>query len=342
MNVTILRTGRCYMKNGYLWFVAPILALLLGSCSILPGSRPASDSAMKTEIVQILTAMVTDSPIILDQPIVEETTIPTQVMVSTQTALPASETTPALELGQMATSTLGEVNFESTPATLPQEGNPPSTIEPIPTSIYQQQTQTAVGTPTKPADDPVLILGSPTWKDTFENGDNWPLGIDLYVDLKAGGGSLQMTGLTTKNGWRLSGQKTSNFYLELTGKMPVCSGADQFGLFFRSPNLALANRGYLYGISCEGKFALRKWDTDTMTVLENWKTSDAILRGSDQTNRIGVMAKGNVLKLYVNGVLVDTITDSSFSQGYIGLYIGSKETLKLTAVLDEIAYWVLP
>ena len=330
------------MKNGYLWFVAPILALLLGSCSILPGSRPATDSAMQTEIVQILTAMVTDSPMILDQPTIEETEIPTQVVVSTETNIPTTESTPSIELGQLATSTPVQENFESTPAPLPQEGNPPSTLEPIPTSMYQQQTLTAVGTPTKSADDPVLILGSPTWKDTFENGDNWPLGIDLYVDLKAGGGSLQMTGLTTKNGWRLSGQKTANFYLELTGKMPVCSGADQFGLFFRSPNLALANRGYLYGISCDGKFALRKWDTDTMTVLQNWMTSDAILRGADQTNRIGVMAKGNVLKLYVNGVLVDTITDSSFSQGYIGLYIGPKETSKLTAVLDEIAYWVLP
>lgn len=316
--------------------------LILGSCSILPGSRPASDSAMQTEIVQILTAMVTDSPMTDEQPVEEATIIPTLELLPTETSIPTLAITTSQEYGQLITSTPGETSFDSTPAPLPQEGNPPSTLEPIPTSIYQQQTITSAVTPTKSADDPILALGSPTWKDSFDNGDNWPLGIDLYVNLKASGGTLQMTGLTTKNGWRLSGQKAANSYIELTGKMPVCSGADQFGLFFRSPNLALANRGYLFGISCDGKYALRKWDTDTMTVLANWKPNDAILKGADQTNRIGVMAKGNELKLYVNGVLVDTITDSSFSQGYIGLYIGPKETTNLTAVLDELSYWILP
>jgi hypothetical protein len=197
-------------------------------------------------------------------------------------------------------------------------------------------------TPTQPLNDPALTLGTPTWKDSFDNGDNWPLGVDKYVDLKVGSGSLQMVGLTSKNGWRLSRQKATNFYLQLTGKMSTCSGADQFGLFFRVPNLSLADRGYLFGISCDGKFALRKWNIDVMTVLENWKTSDAILKGSNQINRLGVMAKGSEIKLYINGVLVDTIKDTSFSQGYIGLYVGSKETKNLTAVLDEIAYWVLP
>ena len=75
------------------------------------------------------------------------------------------------------------------------------------------------------------------------------------------------------------------------------------------PTCSLADRGYLFGISCDGKFALRKWSIDTMTVLENWKTNDAILIGSNQTNRLGIMAKGNELKLYINGVLVDTVKD---------------------------------
>ncbi len=94
--------------------------------------------------------------------------------------------------------------------------------------------------------------------------------INMWT-LKVGSGSLQMVGLTSVNGWRFSSQKEANFYLQLTGKMSTCSGADNFGVFVRGSYQALANKGYLYGISCDGKFALRKWNIDTMTVLENWK-----------------------------------------------------------------------
>jgi len=339
MLLRILDLKRCHMKKSTISIIAITgLTIFLVSCSILPGSRPASESAMQTEIAQILTAMVTETTVpAIELPATEEVISPTNILTEPSNL----EVTPTVEIGQLITSTSEEQNFESTPAPLPVEGNPPATLEAIPTSNGPLPTPTIASTPTQPANDPILALGSPTWKDTFDNGDNWPLGVDKYVDLKVGNGSLQMTGLTTKNGWRLSNQKAVNFYLQLTGKMSVCSGVDHFGLFFRVPNLSLADRGYLFGISCDGKFALRKWSIDTMTVLENWKSNDAILKGSNQINRLGIMAKGNELKLYVNGVLVDTVKDSSFSQGYIGLYIGPKETTKLTAVLDEIAYWVI-
>jgi hypothetical protein len=326
-------------KINLLSFVIMTIALMLVSCSILPASRTTSDSQMQTEIVQILTAMVTETA----TPFMESTaTAEVQVPTEQPTEAILQNGTPTVEIGQIVTSTASDQTFISTPAPLPDEGNPPATLEPIPTSQGQQATATTAMTPTQPVDDPALTLGTPTWKDSFDNGDNWPLGVDKYVDLKVSSGSLQMVGLTSKNGWRLSRQKATNFYLQLTGKMSTCSGEDQFGLFFRVPNLSLADRGYLFGISCDGKFALRKWNIDVMTVLDNWKTSNAILKGSNQINRLGVMAKGNAIKLYINGVLVDTIKDTSFSQGYIGLYVGSKETKNLTAVLDEIAYWVLP
>jgi hypothetical protein len=317
------------------------VTLLLVSCSLLPGSRPASESAMQTEIAQILTAMVTETVVpLIELPPTEEIIAPTEEIIE-PTDSQILDLTPTVEIGQLITSTPEDLVFESTPAPLPDEGNPPSTLEAIPTSHGSSTTPTAANTPTQVVNDPILTLGSPTWKDTFDNGDNWPLGVDKFVDLKSSGGSLQMIGLTNKNGWRLSNQKAVNFYLQLTGKMAVCSGADHYGLFFRVPNLSLADRGYLFGISCDGKYALRKWSIDTMTVLKNWKSNDAILKGSNQTNRLGIMAKGNELKLYINGVLVDTVKDSSFSQGYIGLYVGPKETTKLTAVLDEIAYWII-
>lgn len=330
-------------KTTFFLFLIMIIALTMTSCSALPISRPVSDNQMQTEIAQILTAMVTETP----APLIEATaTEPVAAPTEQPLESTAESNVPTVEIGQLATSTPGEETFISTPAPLPEEGNPPGTLEPIPTSKNQQSTTSAVATsestPTQTISDPVLTLGEPTWKDTFDTGDNWGLGTNEFMTSKVVDGTLQMVGLKTKNGWILSRQKAANFYLQLTGKMSTCSGADNYGLFFRAPSLTYANRGYLYGISCDGKFALREWNVDKMAVLQDWKTSNSILKGSNQVNRLGIMAQGNVLKLYVNGVLVDTVKDSTFDQGYLGLYIGRKVTTNLTAVLDEISFWDLP
>lgn len=325
-------------KIAFISLILLIIDLSISSCSILPSSRPVTDSQMQTEIVQILTAMVTETATPLPEPTIEATMpAPTEevIIVTTQ------ETTPSSEIGQLITSTPSELSFDSTPAPLPQEGNPPSTLAPIPTSSGSLPTATQGTSPTQSSTDPIIKLGSPTWTDSFDNGDNWPLGIDKFVNLKVGGGSLQMMGLTMKNGWRVSRQHGTNFYLQLAGKMASCSGADNYGLFFRVPNLSLADRGYLFGVSCDGKFALRKWGDDKMTVLINWKESDAIIQGSNQVNKLGVWVKGSEIKLYVNGVQVGSTKESSFSQGYIGLYVGPKETTNLTAILDELSFWTL-
>ena len=258
------------MKNSIVHTIAIFaITLLMASCSMLPTSRSVSDSQMQTEIVQILTAMVTETPV----PLLESTATKEAVPPTEQSAQSTEISgAPTVEIGQLATSTPGEETFDSTPAPLPDEGNPPATLEPIPTSQNQQGTPTVAST--QSATDPILTLGEPTWKDTFDNGNNWGVGVNEFVDSKVDGGSLQMLALTTKNGWILSNQKGANFYVQLTGKMATCAGADNYGLFLRSPSIS-AKSGYLYGISCDGKYAFRKWNLDTMTVLRDWKLNDA-------------------------------------------------------------------
>lgn len=314
-----------------------MLSILLVSCSILPSVQPKSDYVMQTEIVQILTAMVTPTAMgqgeefpALATPTPANPVEPTEEYIPMETQQDAI--IPTAEIGQLATSTPVE-GFINTPAPLPTDGP----ISPTPTLASQPGV-----TPTANPGDPTVDLGAPTRKDTFDTGDNWPLGVDEYVDLRTSGGSLLMTGRLMKNGWRLSNQQAVNFYLELTGKMAACTGTDNFGMIFRVPNATMADRGYLFGISCEGKYALRKWDIDKMTNIINWTAAPAILVGSNQVNRLGVMARGNELKLFVNGKLVNTVTDQSFGHGYFGLYIGPKETTFLTSSLDEISFWVLP
>ncbi len=63
------------------------------------------------------------------------------------------------------------------------------------------------------------------------------------------------------------------------------------------------------------------------------------LKGPNQTNRVGVMANGENIKLFINGKMVHEIADATFAQGYFGLFINSEKTPNLTAKINQVDYW---
>lgn len=317
------------MKKLCLVLLVLFLALAQTACVMLPSTHPANDPAMQTQVIQILTAMVTEVAPSLE-PAAHDLFTSTPELSQATVETPAANP-PSQEIGQVATSTpLAEQVIETQVTVIP-------TALPQVTSTPQESS-----TPTTYPGDPITILGSPTWKDTLDSGDNWPLGADAFVNLEANNGSLKMTGLVMQNGWRLASQKAVNSYLETKASMPACTGTDHYGLIFRVPSLTEADQGYLFGISCEGKYALRKWDGDKMSVLKNWTEEPSILKGPNQVNRVGVMVNGHEIKMYINGKLVDTFTDNSYSQGYFGLYIGPKMTPNLVVNYDEVVFYLLP
>lgn len=317
------------MKNLRLIIPVVCFTLIQTACAILPRNQSTNDPKMETQVVQILTAMVTEvTPTneAATHDLLTSTPYLSQTIIETPTAKP-----PSQEIGLIATSSPVPEQTLETELTI------------IPTEILQlSPTLLVSSTPTAYPGDPVTILGSPTWKDALDSGDNWPLGSDEFLNLEAYNGTLKMTGLVMQNGWRLASQKAVNFYLETKAAMPACNGTDHYGLIFRVPSLTEADQGYLFGISCEGKYALRKWDGEKMSVLKNWTEDSIILKGQNQINRLGVMVNGHEIKMYVNGKLVDTLIDNSYSQGYFGLYIGPKMTTNLVVNFDEISFYLLP
>ena len=276
-----------------------------------------------------MTSMVTETPVPLEEPSA------TQILLEPTreaTQLPIVLVTPTVE-------------------TTPDETEDVPTLDITPSeNIYELLTFTPTDaglssvldediTETPAPDDPSLGLGDPTYEDTFANGDNWALGVDSYMDLSAAGGNLVMRGLSTTSGWRITRVSVSNGYIQLTGKINSCSGTDNYGLYFRVPNATTANNGYLFGISCDGKYSLRKWDGETMTSLIYWKSNNAIRKGPNQTNTIGVKLDGYQMELYVNGVLVGSATDDEYGIGSVGIYIAAKETKNLTVLLDDLSVW---
>lgn len=314
------------MRKDRFFLIIPLLLLsiLASGCGLInPAAPTPSDDEMATRVAQILTAMPTSTSAAEDKPVPTNelpTIAPTQPRVVTATPLPATETA----IPEAATAT-------------------PAAATATPTAQL-----TLVPSFTPPASDPRAKLGSPNWTDTMDKDTYWPTGEDKYTAVKFESGVMKFTGLTTTDGWRLASTKQlSNFYLEMKATTATCSGSDRYGMFVRVPVVTEADRGYLFGITCDGQYSLRKWDgkagdKGVMTVLVNWTASPSIQAGSNKTNTIGFMAVGDRLILYANGALLKEVKDSAYGSGSFGVFVGARETTNFTVSVDEINYWENP
>ena len=220
--------------------------------------------------------------------------------------------------------------------------NPTETIEPSPTPAATS-TQTPTASPTLGTSDPRASLGDPTWRDDFADASDWALYEDDHVRLEIAENMLTMTAFNADyyNGWLLSWRKDVNFYIEATGTVETCSGRDSYGLMFRAPASDKGYIGYLFGISCDGRYSLRSWDGEVMSKILDWTLSAQLATGSGQTHRIGVWAQGNELKLYAQGELLKTLTDTTYSEGLFGVFISAAQTPNFTCNVEEFLYWDL-
>jgi hypothetical protein len=294
-----------------------ILAFVLSGCN-LPGFQSDAgldpDDAMATEIARILTGTpiqieATATPADIDQPETPEETEEIQ------------PTEPEEELPEP------EEPVETEAPTATPE--PTDTPMPAPTA-------TLVDT------DPTRNLGDPDWVDNMNNGDNWPTGLDKYTAIKFENGFMKLTVGTDVDGWRVTWPTIGDFYLETTLQSPECEGNDHFGLIFRVPADSQAGKGYLFGITCDGQYSLRRWDGSVMHSLVSLTAHDAIEEGPDVVNKLGIMARGANLALYINGQKVREVSDSNYLEGRFGIFVGGINVEDLTVWVDQIRYWDEP
>lgn len=308
-----------------------VIAALLAGCSLpaLPiVQTPAqSDAEMATKVAQILTAQPSPTP--------------GGVVVATDTGKQAPTLAPTVSQATAGPTVVVEAT--AVPTAVPPTAEP--TAVP-PTAIPPTAAPTAAPTATLVPGDPRASLGAPSLTDKLDNSDYWPTGEDTYTAASFRDGMMLLSALTDSDGWRLmTYDSLTNFYYEVTARFETCSGTDHFGIFARVPVKMPADRGYLVGINCAGQYRFAEWDG---TVKPNglwkthiyWTTNTAILAGANQTNRIGLLAEGSKLTLYVNGVKMDEITDSTFASGYLGLFVGADNTNNLTVQVDEVSIWV--
>lgn len=304
-----------------------ILSLVLTACGNLPLGRTEedmSDSEMATRVAELLSTMTT--------PTTEMVFPPTPTPLAATEAPPEPSAAPATQEPAALPATETPVVVEET--LLPEEAGTPTTEV----------------TPALPETDPARKLGNPTHSDPLDSYEKWtwPTGSDDYLKVNFKDGFLEMTGLTTMAGWRLPmlAQQT-NSYIELTVNSGACQGKDSYGIIFRVPVFKEPTQGYLYEVTCDGYLRLWEWNGKAKPkgeadVLINWKESMDIKTGANQVNRLGVMAVGKSLRIYMNGIPQGEVSDSTYPAGFVGAFVRSVTTPKYTVKFDEMKVWENP
>ncbi len=328
-----------------------VLGLLVSGCnwpSYQGTTIEGADDRMATEIAKILTATPVEIEISPTPEDVEGeiTSVPEE---TEETSLPEETEETSLPEETEETSVPEETEETSVPEETEETQEPPTetpegeqeTAEPTATP-EPTHTPTIAPTPTLADTDPASTLGDPDWVDRMENGDNWATGINEYTGIDFEHGYLKLTTQTEVDGWRLSWPYLEDFYLEVSVQSPECEGGDHFGVMFRVPEGADANKGYLFGITCDGRYSLRRWDGQTMHFPINWTEDEAVNQGENVVNKLGVMAQEATITLYINGHKVDQVVNDAYLEGQFGLFVGGTNVEDLTVWVDEVRYWENP
>jgi hypothetical protein len=305
----------------------------LGACALAtpaPPATPQRPDAVYTAAAETIIAQLTQ----VSAPL--ETSTPVTATLSANTTAIASPVGTNQQAGAAQPS---ETSPAEAVAPSPSEAPPPQGSEtPTPTlspSATPEPTATSV------AGDPKLELGSPTWRDTFNNSDSWPIYDDEHVNMTVQDSSLQMTLLKADkwNSWILTWPILRNFYLEVTAKPGDCADNDNYGLLARAPS---DKEAYLFGFTCDGKYSFRRWTGERFATNVDWTASDYILSGKNQTNRLGLMVNGTTFSLYANGHLLTELRDANYRRGGFGLYASAFKTTNFLVRFQEVQYWELP
>jgi len=290
------------------------LGITVVGCGLIPRYQQAEEQYLETRVAEMLEELPTEEA----QP------------------EPVEESAAVLQATATLEAVWEEVETEEPQAT--EETEEEATLMPEPTA-------TLPPTPTEESYDPGEYLGKPTWKDNFDEVKYWVFGSDDYTTATLENGRMKLVALSEEPGWRIASTEVlTDAYMEVDFEVQKCSGSDRYGIIFRVPEKVDYNQGYIFSVTCDGRYSLRLWDglTKKSIWVKYYAASDAINDGASQSNRLGVMTIENDIGLYINGEKVEVIEDETFTAGYFGVYINRDKTEKLTVFVDNAKYWLKP
>ncbi len=134
----------------------------------------------------------------------------------------------------------------------------------------------------------------------------------------------------------LDGRTFGDFALEVDATQRAGPAESSYGILFR---IVDGQQFYRFDITGNGLYMIERHNNDgTWTrLVPDWTPTSAIVQGLNQTNRLRVLAVGSSLTFYVNGILLTTISDATYTSGAIALDAGTFGGANMQVSFDNLA-----
>jgi DnaJ-like protein len=187
--------------------------------------------------------------------------------------------------------------------------------------------------------------GNPTLNDSLSapSNNNWD---QLAASNSTASGSCAYTG-----GAYHSTMPTKGFFQPCYAQAPTFSNfayqvdmtitqGDEGGILFRAD--PTNSKFYLFHISQSGAYDLFLYIDNQGTHAKNLLSNSTTLfkQGLNQTNTITVVARGGAIYFFINGQYLDSVNDSTFASGKIGVF-GESNTNSTDVAFSNARVWQL-
>jgi len=154
--------------------------------------------------------------------------------------------------------------------------------------------------------------------DFNQDTGDWEIYDDDNGQVFYEGGWLHVLNYTTapEDTETMTDQYLTDFVLEVETKLIAGTDDNWHGVVCRYQD---DGNYYVFNISADGYYYISRFIDYDQTALSEATYSSYINQGWDVVNTMTVECVGNSLKLSVNGHVLDTVSDSTFSGGDIGL-----------------------
>lgn len=149
-----------------------------------------------------------------------------------------------------------------------------------------------------------------------------PEGANENRTVACDNGEYSVLNKTDKSRWFYYPDSYNDFVVEVNGHAEAGPDFVEYGVIVRSASDGKAFYGLT--VSRAGNYSFFRYQDEKFIDLISFSPSSAVKKGTS-TNKIKVVAQKNQFGLYVNDQFLNTVTDSNFSAGGVGLFVNSDQ-----------------
>jgi len=183
------------------------------------------------------------------------------------------------------------------------------------------------------------LLSGPLIEDDFsDSSSGWGTGTDEASSVEYVSGGLKMIVYQSRYiTWSTPDAETyENIHVETVVNNDSSDPQAFFGIVCNEQGSSTSF--YYVGVSADGYYAFIKSAEGQQDQYLKEGNSDAIASASSSPIQMGLDCGNGALTLYVNGQQIDTVSDSSYTSGGVGIFAGSDdEESGTTVIFDSFA-----